>query len=325
MPLASGDHLEIYSSPNLKDWTKESDFGQKEGSHGGVWECPDLFPLKTKDGIEKWVLIQNIDRGAISGGSGTQYFIGWFDGKTFINDNNASTTFWFDYGADNYAGVTWFGAPNNRRIFIGWMSNWDDYANLVPTTGWRNAMTIPREISLLNTLEGLRVAQQPIDELKKLRREKSSIGQKNFSDSLIISMNNVQKELELEFDLSKSASTSLGFTISNSRNEKVTVGYDKTKSELFIDRTASGKTGFSKKFPERHAAPYKINGALKIHAFVDNSSVEIFVDEGVIVMTELFFPNEDFQKVTLFSNGGNAALTRATIFNLQPIWSPDIK
>jgi fructan beta-fructosidase len=324
MPLASGDHLEIFSSPNLKEWTKESDFGKKEGSHGGVWECPDLFPLKTEDGMEKWVLIQNIDRGAIGGGSGTQYFIGRFDGKTFINDNNSSTTLWFDYGADNYAGVTWFGAPDNRRIFIGWMSNWDDYAILVPTKGWRSALTIPREIWLVNTPDGIRISQHPVDELKKLRGEKLSIGQKTFGDSLVVSENNIQKELELAFDLSKSTSTSLGFIISNSRNEKVAIGYDKTKNEFFIDRTASGKTGFSRKFPRRHAAPYKANGVLKIHAFIDNSSVEVFVDDGEVVMTELFFPNEDFARLTLFSNGGNAELLKTDIYKLQRIFGPPI-
>ena len=126
MPLAVGQHLEIFTSPNLKDWTKTGEFGQKDGSHGGVWECPDIISLNTNEGIEKWILIQNIGRGAVNGGSGTQYFVGNFDGKTFINDNSPETKLWLDYGADNYAGVTWFNAPNNEKLFIGWMSNWDD-------------------------------------------------------------------------------------------------------------------------------------------------------------------------------------------------------
>ncbi len=325
MPLAVGDHLEIFSSPNLKDWIKESDFGKNEGSHGGTWECPDLFPLKTADEKEKWVLIQNMDRGSVNGGSGTQYFIGQFDGKTFTNDNESTKVLWLDYGADNYAGVTWFGAPQSRRIFIGWMSNWDDYANLVPTKGWRSAMTIPREILLVNTPDGLRVSQQPVEELKKLREEKMSIKQKTFSDSLSISGTNVLKELDLAFDLSKSESTSLGFTISNSMNEKVTVGYDKTKNEFYIDRTTSGKTEFSKKFAARHSSPFKARDILKIHAFIDNSSIEVFVDDGLIVMTELFFPNEDYFKVALFSKGGSVELLKADIYKLNSIWGAEIK
>jgi len=325
MPLAVGNHLEIFSSGNLKEWTKESEFGDNEGSHGGTWECPDLFPLTTPDGKEKWVLIQNMDRGSVNGGSGTQYFIGHFDGKTFRNDNEPTKTLWLDYGADNYAGVTWFGAPGDRRIFIGWMSNWDDYAALVPTQGWRSAMTIPREISLVNTADGLRVSQLPIDELRRLRGEKTGATQTQFTDSLVISTTNVEKELDLEFDLSKSTSTSLGFSLSNSMNEKVIVGYDQTKNEVFVDRTASGTTDFSKKFPKRHTAPYKTNGVLKVHAFIDNSSVEIFVDDGVIVMTELFFPTEDYTKVTVFNHGGTAELLKADIYALQSIWKNEIR
>jgi len=321
MPLAVGDHLEIFSSPNLKDWAKESDFGKHEGSHGGTWECPDLFPLKTKEGVEKWVLIQNMDRGFVNGGSGTQYFIGTFNGKIFVNENEPAKTLWLDYGADNYAGVTWFGAPDSRRIFIGWMSNWDDYANLVPTKNWRSALTIPRELSLVTTEDGIRIAQAPIDELKKLRGEKTSIPQKSFNDSLSISTTHIQKELELQFDIAKSSSTSLGFTISNSKNEKVIVGYDKIKNELFIDRTASGKISFSKKFPTKHTAPYNAEGILRIRAFIDASSVEIFTNGGLLVITEIFFPNEDFSKVTLFSEGGKTELLEAEVFSLHSIWT----
>jgi len=319
MPLAVGNHLEIFSSSNLKEWVKESEYGKHEGAHGGTWECPDLFPL-TVEGKEKWVLIQNMDRGSVNGGSGTQYFIGQFDGKTFTNDNEPSKILWLDYGADNYAGVTWFGSPDNRRIFIGWMSNWDDYAILVPTKNWRSAMTIPREISLINTRDGIRVSQQPVEELKKLRKENVSVTQKTLSDSLIISTTHVEKELEMSFDLSKSASTCLGFVISNTLNEKVVVGYDKSKNEFFIDRASSGKIDFSKKFPARHSAPYKASGVLKIHAFIDTSSVEVFIDNGVIVMTELFFPTEDFTKVTLFSKGGKTELVNAVVYNLESIW-----
>ena len=153
MPLAVGQHLEIFTSPNLKDWKQTGSFGEKEGAHGGVWECPDIISFPTPDG-EKWVLIQNIGRGAVNGGSGTQYFVGHFDGKTFINENSPETTLWLDYGADNYAGVSWFNTPNNKKIYIGWMSNWDDYATKVPTSTWRSGMPIPRELNLIKPANG---------------------------------------------------------------------------------------------------------------------------------------------------------------------------
>ncbi len=321
MPLAVHDHLEIYSSPNLISWVKESEFGSADGAHGGAWECPDLFPLKTNEGIEKWVLIQNIDRGSISGGSGTQYFVGDFNGKTFVNENSPKTILWIDYGADNYAGVTWFGIPDSRRIFIGWMSNWDDYATRVPTKNWRSAMTIPRELGLIKTDEGLRITQRPIKELAQLWEKKIDISAQAFKDSLVIPNQSIQKEIELQFDLSQSTASTFGVIIGNKIKEKVIIGYDKAKHEVFIDRTKSGKIDFSKKFARKHTAPYRAANLLKLHLFIDAASVELFVDEGQIVMTEIFFPNEDFSNLTLFSSGGSSSLLKGELYELKSIWA----
>jgi fructan beta-fructosidase len=320
MPLAVGDHLEIFSSANLKDWAPESEFGKNEGSHGGVWECPDLFPLKTKDGMEKWILVQNISRGSVNGGSGVQYFIGQFDGKKFINDNKPSLILWLDYGADNYAGVTWFGTPDNRRIFIGWMSNWDDYATTVPASTWRSATTIARQLSLIETSEGTRVAQRPIAELEQLRKIKIEISPRLIADSLKIESPFVQKELLLDFDLSHSTAKQIGFVISNPAHEKVVIGYDKIAGEFFIDRTNSGKTAFSRKFAKKHVAPLKADGVLSMRVFIDATSIEVFVEDGKLAMTDLFFPNEDYKRLTLFSSEGKTELLRAEVFELKSIW-----
>jgi fructan beta-fructosidase len=136
MTLATKDRVTFYSSPNLKEWKKESEFGEKVGAHGGVWECPDLFSLDF-NGKTYWVLFVSVNPGGPNKGSATQYFIGEFDGSKFTPlDTDAR---WVDWGADNYAGVTWSNT-GNRRIFLGWMSNWQ-YAQVVPTQKWRSAMT----------------------------------------------------------------------------------------------------------------------------------------------------------------------------------------
>ena len=319
MPLAVGDHLEIFSSPNLRDWTKESDFGRNEGSHGGVWECPDLFPLPA-DGAEKWVLIQNIGRGAANGGSGVQYFIGTFDGKTFVNDNPPGTVLWLDYGADNYAGVTWFGAPDRQRIFIGWMSNWDDYATKVPAGAWRSAATLPRQLSLVKTPGGWRLNQQPIAALSQLRKTRVEIAPRAVADSLKIESPFVQKEILVDIDLTHSTAKTMGFALSNGLHEQVVVGYDAVRHEVFIDRTRAGKSEFSKKFAMKHVAPYTASGVLKLHAFVDVTSVEVFVDDGLLAMTDLFFPHEPYQQLTLLSGGGQVEILKAEVFELNSIW-----
>ena len=79
MTLATLDRITFYSSNDLKNWSKESEFGKNAGAHGGVWECPDLFPLNY-NGKKVWVLIVSINPGGPNGGSATQYFLGDFDG-----------------------------------------------------------------------------------------------------------------------------------------------------------------------------------------------------------------------------------------------------
>jgi fructan beta-fructosidase len=320
MPLAVGKQLEIFTSENLKDWQKTGEFGIKESKNDGVWECPDLISFKTNDGKEKWVLIQNIGRGAINGGSGTQYFVGEFDGKTFKNDNPTETKLWLDYGADNYAGVTYFNAPNNERIFIGWMSNWDDYATKVPTSTWRSAMTVPRKLSLINTKDGYRLAQMPVIALEKLREKSIAIPKQTINNITQIDDKSILKELDLSFDLSKSTASEIGFVLSNSKNEKVIFGYDKASKQVFVDRTNAGKSNFSDKFAKKYFAPFVDDKVLNIKALIDNSSLEIFVNNGEVALTNLFFANEDFTKLELYSRGGNAELANGRLSPLKSIW-----
>jgi fructan beta-fructosidase len=320
MLLAAGDHLAFYKSKDLLTWEKCGEFGQGHGAHGGVWECPDLFPFVAPDGTETWVLIQNIDRGAVNGGSGTQYFVGQFDGNTFINSNPPDTTLWFDYGADNYAGVTWFGARDGRRVFIGWMSQWFDYAHSVPTYPWRGAMTIPRELAIRPTERGIRLFQRPVVELISLRQDTIAVEEQTISDRYRIRENGVCHELQLTFDLTRTSAVQCGFVLSNELGEEVYVGINRIDHTIFIDRTNSGKDDFSDQFARKHEAPYRSGTTLRLHAFIDVSSVEVFVDNGEIAMTEIFFPNSDFTRTDLFSQGGLAQLSGGYLYGLKRIW-----
>lgn len=320
MPLAVGKKLEIFTSPNLKNWQKASEFGLKESINDGVWECPDLISFKTEEGTEKWVLIQNIGRGAINGGSGTQYFVGNFDGKTFTNDNSPTTKLWLDYGADNYAGVTWFNAPNNEKIYIGWMSNWDDYANIVPTSTWRSGMTVPRKLSLIKTTEGYRLAQLPVKQLESLRISNTDIPKQTISNTVTIDNKSALNELDLSFDLSNSPSTEVGFILSNSKGEKLIVGLDKTSKQIFIDRTNAGKSDFSSKFAKKHTVPFFDSKELIIKALIDKASIEVFVNDGRIALTDLFFPTEEYTKIELYSKGGDSELLAGRLYPLKSIW-----
>jgi fructan beta-fructosidase len=287
--LAVGNKVEFYRSENLKDWELSGSFGIEDGNHGGVWECPDLIEIKTPGSNKsKWVLFVSVGTGAPNGGSGTQYFVGNFDGKTFTNNNPKQTVLWVDYGCDNYAGITWSNAPDNQHLFLGWMSNWQ-YAQQVPTSPWRSAMTLPRILSLQQTPEGLRLRTKPAPETASLRKGSpvDFLSKKEHNFSLC--------ELSVSFDVSKNSGNNSGIEILNSRNEKVVIGFDQTKNQFYIDRTQSGNTAFSKVFAGVAFAPrISKNTIVNMHLFIDRSSVEFFADDGSVVMTELFFPTENF-------------------------------
>ena len=152
--------ISFYSSPDLVSWKHLSNFGPGAAT-GGVWECPDLFPLEFEN-KEVWVLIVSLNPGGLYG-SGTQYFIGDFDGTTFVPKHPTDKPRWLDYGKDDYAGVTFNNEPTGKRIFIGWMANWVDVKDH-PETSWTTQMTIPRELNLVEYGGEIVLTQTPLCE-----------------------------------------------------------------------------------------------------------------------------------------------------------------
>lgn len=318
MMLAVGQHMEIYSSKNLKDWTKESEFGEGHGCHGGVWECPDLVELPvegTKD--KKWVLICNINPGGPFGGSATQYFVGDFDGSTFIN-NYPEETKWMDYGKDHYATVTWNNAPDGRCIAIGWMSNWQ-YANNVPTLQYRSANTIARDLSLFKQDGSIFLKSEPCKEMLEARKDGRQIKTVNVAKAETISLSpqsdNGAYEVELSINPGKSKEVS--FVISNGKGEKVLMTYDVVKKTFAIDRTKSGEVSFSNDFPAVTEMSLSKSKELKLRLFVDKSSIEAFVDNGKFVMTNCVFPSVPYDMITFESDGNRYKVNNMNIYQIN--------
>ena len=163
--LANQRKVSLYGSPDLKAWMHLSDFGPQGAHPVSNWECPDLFelPVEGEPGATKWVLQVDSGRGHPWTGSGCQYFVGEFDGVRFRNDNPPETALWLDWGRDFYAAQSYAGVPDTdgRRIVIGWINNWM-YANRTPTSPWRGAQSVPRQLQLKRFREGLRLVQQPV-------------------------------------------------------------------------------------------------------------------------------------------------------------------
>lgn len=318
MMLAVGQHMEIYSSKNLKDWTKESEFGEGHGCHGGVWECPDLVELPIEGTKEKkWVLICNINPGGPFGGSATQYFVGDFDGSTFTN-NYPKETKWMDYGKDHYATVTWNNAPDGRCIAIGWMSNWQ-YANNVPTLQYRSANTIARDLSLFKQNGSIFLKSEPCKEMVEARKDGRLIKAVNVAKAETISLlpQGDNGAYEVEFSINPGKSKEVSFALSNGKGEKVLMTYDVVKKTFAMDRTKSGEVSFSKDFPAVTEMSVNKSKELKLRLFVDKSSVEAFVDNGEFVMTNCVFPSAPYDMITFESDGNRYKVKNINIYQIK--------
>lgn len=318
MMLAVGQHMEIYSSVNLKEWKKESEFGAMQGAHGGVWECPDLVEIPVEGTREKkWVLICNLNPGGPFGGSAAQYFVGSFDGKKFVNESPTQTK-WMDWGKDNYATVTWNNAPDGRCIALGWMSNWQ-YANNVPTRQYRSANTLARDLTLYREGQELYLKSTPSSEVKKARGKKVSIPSFKVSEKheMVNLFEEKQGAYEVEIVIQNTGASKIAFCLLNDKGEKVSMYYDLNRKQFVMDRSESGKVDFSKDFPAVTVAPVNVDKELTLRLFVDRSSIEAFGEDGKFVMTNLVFPSQPYVKMCFEADKNGYAVKSLNVYKLQ--------
>ena len=315
MVLAVGQEMQLYSSPNLKDWTYESSFGEGQGAHAGVWECPDLIELPVKGTeLKKWVLICNINPGGPFGGSATQYFVGTFDGKQFVNESPALTK-WMDYGKDHYATVTWSNAPEDRKIALAWMSNWE-YANNVPTLQYRSANSVPRDLALYTKNGQTYLSSTPSPEMLKLRGKAQKKGtfkvDRSHEVNPILSDHTGTYEIEIKFK--NNGADIMSFQLFNSKGEEVEMHYNLLDNTFTMDRRNSGATDFSKTFATATSAPISAAKEYTLRLLVDNCSIEAFDGNGEFVMTNLVFPEEPYNRISFNAKGGAFTVTSLTIY-----------
>lgn len=318
MMLAVGQEMQIYSSGNLKEWKKESSFGAMQGAHGGVWECPDLVEVAVEGSKEKkWVLICNLNPGGPFGGSAAQYFVGSFDGKKFVNESPTQTK-WLDWGKDNYATVTWSNAPAGRCIALGWMSNWQ-YANNVPTTQYRSANTLARDLTLYRVGGELYLKSKPSPEIKKARAEEKKIPtfevKGNYEVASLLADN--KGAYEIEMTIENKGTSKIDFSLMNEKGEKVAMYYDVVRKQFVMDRSASGVVGFSRDFPAVTVAPVRNTDQIHLRLFIDRSSVEAFGEDGEYVMTNLVFPAEPYNRMVFSSDKGSYIVKSMNVYRLQ--------
>ncbi|MFA5872569.1 MAG: glycoside hydrolase family 32 protein [Anaerolineales bacterium] len=315
--LADQHKIRFDGSLDLKRWTYLSEFGPA-GSVNGLWECPDLFllPVEDQPEISKWIL--KVDE---QNGIGAQYFTGDFDGRSFINDAPSSSIFRVDYGNDFYAAQSWSDTPDGRRIWVGWLNNWA-YANVIPTSPWRGLFSIPRELRLRKYPEGFGLIQQPIPELKVLRQPIcpfTGIELAAVNAQLAELEPGISQEIKAEFTLDTDTAHEFGIRICTGDSEQTVIGYDSQAQVLFVDRRRSGdETAFSPEFAGLHSAPLSPEqGKIAVHIFVDSCSLEVFGNNGRVVISDLIFPDSRSAKLELYAIGADVQL------NTLEIWQMD--
>lgn len=277
---ATDHRVAVYSSPDLHRWTQTSTFGPAHAV-GGVWECPDLFQVRVRGSdLMRWVLIVSLNPGGIAGGSGTQYFVGDFDGTTFVPDRltdsgDPGDYDWLDHGRDYYAGVSFHGTPAGAPITIAWASNWD-YANTTPTHPWRSAMALPRTLELVPGREGRHVlAQQPV--LAETR------------DGCLIT--------HLQVPTRPGHSSQIVIADSSGRDQ-VLLDFDGDTKSMTSDRSRSGTVDFHAGFTGTDTAPLQGAEATDVLIVVDGCVLEVYLDGGLATLTQLVFPRAPLTQVS---------------------------
>jgi len=349
MIVSADKEMRFYKSHNLKDWTYISAFGKGYGAQPNQFECPDFFPM-TVNGKQKWVMIVNINPGCMFGGSATEYFVGDFDGKTFTCDDTPDVAKFLDYGKDHYATVTFYNAPDGRIVALPWMSNWQ-YANVTPIKQYRGANALPRDLKLYEKDGEYYVAADASKEVKRLRKQEKTVGSFTGAKTLKNLFAKSDGAFEIECDVTPNAADIAGIDISNSKGEVTKVYFDMQAKRLVMDRTQSGLTDFGKlaepheiereydlhehrgnntPMRQQNSVNYQNDFALgtwgplalcngktyHLHIFVDNCSVEAFVDGGRIAMTNLVFPTKPYNNLRFYSVGGQASFKNVKVYKL---------
>lgn len=318
--------VHLYASANLRNWELLSVFGPA-GYTSAAWECPSLMqlPVEGNPNKKKWVL--TVSAAGANRGVYIQYFVGEFNGKAFKNDNPDSTILTVDNGDCFYAAIPWNNVPEKKTIYIGW---------LVPATQktypWRGQMSIPRDLSLRQTNNGLRLIQSPASVIQSKLQ--------NLSGNKMITMNAVkidstEKALDpqqkmtgnsywLDAVCTFSPGATIGFKIAQDKDKDKTiaetiVGYNAVSGNMFIDKTHSGNATINQDRLLLNAATGKTNNTIRIQILLDKSSLEVFSDGGEKVLTTYIFPATNANGISLFAKNGSVTVQSLKIWDLSGV------
>lgn len=326
MVVTEGQAIGFYRSLDLKNWEKTSLFGEDQGAHDALpWECPDLFPIQL-EGSDKtyWALIVGVQGGSYAGGSGTQYFIGHFDGFEFTNQHDKDQVLWLDYGRDYYAAQTWADVTDGTRVAIAWMNNWQ-YANEVPTQSWRGAMSAPRTLTLDETSNGLRLLSRlpkewSLDTLSRPLQSTSLRAGESHPITASHLAGVLSAQIELTFDtkieLRPFGNQSLVYTILRSKE-----GYHITTTRIVAEK---GEPNYEDTFAHQTSLTLPTQEQLQLTALIDHSSCELLLQNGEFCLTDLAF-DKNMSSFEVTCLDGHCHLSQLSFCQPNTIQSPAVR
>ncbi len=235
--------------------------------------------------------------------------------------NAVSPALWVDYGPDFYAGVSWSDAPrpNDRRLWLGWMSNWQ-YAENAPTAPWRSAMSLPRELALRQSTNGTRLVQYPTREFRRLHEQKHLLYKVNIlkanewfrRENIAGPLWQIDAEIE-----APPGGARFGFELLRGTNQTTLVECDTKQHRITLDRRHSGETNFYPGFAGVYEAPLA-PGPVRLRMFIDTSSLEVFANDGETVLTSLEFPEKSDLPIKMWSSSDAVNIREITAWKLNP-------
>lgn len=313
----------FFTSHDLKSWSESSRFAMPLlGDGRSSWESPDLIELPVAGERSTWVLkidlFDRLDPG-LSGRCGTRLFFGQFDGEQFELDARSTPAggALADHGADFDGALSWSGLPG-WPVWIARM-NHRRYARQVPTRPWRGAMTLPRELSLARSADGLlHLRQQPVPAVRGLRGQRYEHGRVSLArgHSLALLPRGADgRALEIHLDgIEAGAGWQLQLRVGG--QEQTRVGFDAALGVLYVDRSRSGlvpgdDAGFVARSEARCTPPRRVR------VWLDWASVEVFADDGSTVITTQILPGDGSRGALLLPFGTDASFGSVCVWTLD--------
>ncbi|WP_413467489.1 glycoside hydrolase family 32 protein [Metabacillus niabensis] len=321
MVMAEGAKIGFYESKNLINWEYTSGFTT---GGMGIVECPDLYLMQADDGALKWVLGVSANGLSTNKPNTYAYWIGDFNGKEFIAEQNDPQ--WLDYGFDWYGGVTFEDGTEKdnltRRYAFAWMNNWA-YAHNTPTLqeDFNGMDSIVRQIELKHEGDNhYYLASQPIEALNKLETTTESIKNINVNGTKTLPLKGDVYQLEADISWEKLKNVGLRLRESADKKKHVDVGifYNPKQPYFYVNRSNTDHPDENQQLVES-TSPFNTNKKqVHLKILVDTTSIEVFIDDGKEVHSQVIFPEEKAQGISLFSEGGEAVFSNLTFTNMKP-------